>query len=571
MINLMNIHFTDDGSAMSDSLNDTEESDLPWASGCEVPTLKIVADGDRNESCKNGISSEEQLQVSHNNDWEFFYESESANLTNQVLIDSRYATFLIMSFQWHPFTAKWGRLKWRWVIFTLCQSAMLGLIALSFVFDAGGFCDVQTPMRLDWAFRITRLKNILWETRWFLCNVIGIWYFKTRHLEWLLFTVRMPDRVWEHFYRHLNWFLFFLVMNCLVLPTAVHTVIINVFLEKRVRLWHQIINCLGYVICRWTTFPVFVTLIAVIYIIELYTKVSGAKMKHCLLAALSVEERDAEGIKDAWEGAVVDATRKCSQMIGQVKKVMSTTEKKIKCFMLFHLIMLLFTGFLGILSYMERLEFHVSSTQFANSSMDILTRAGHSARLHSRVADLTDEHIQKALRHLSKLEKTRKEIDDDSFVTANLLRVVNDSLGSMLGLLKPQAAKIDLIQAGPMVQSVKMSFKEQVDRTRLIVQVGLDCIETVLLYGFPLFLLIRLDATIEGVVESLVDLQAERADYKFDMTEQVWELLSFAKTLRGIRIFGFQSTLFRTLILTFAGPILLSVVHSLLTSVKMPK
>ena len=493
-------------------------------------------------------------------------------MKNQILVKiTHFRGFLLTTFQWRPYTGKWENNKRWWVPFSCCQAFILSLIALSFVFDGGWFCPVYTPMSLDWQFEITRLKNILWEARWFLGNAIGIWYFKTRHLEWFLGYISMPERIWRKFFTRAKWFLVFLMFTCIVMPTVIHACVINVLLEEKLPLWQQVVHLSGYVICRYTTFPVFLALISILHLLDLYIKVCGARIKYLLLNALCMRgPGDQKGAVENKE-ALTKAARDCMKMVGEMKHVTSKTENRVKYFMLFHLIMLLFTAFLGIFSYMERLEFEVKSKPMQNSTMEGLTNANRLIliRPHFNTTNRAEKRIQQTIQHLVKL-KEATNVSPETPIT-DLIQVLNDTLSSISDFSQNQEQKISIVQTGTLSQSFSASLKEQVNRTRLFIQMGLDCMETALLYGLPLFLLIKIDTSVTSVKEGLVNLQARQATFTFDMTKEVWEVVNFMKTMSGIRIFGFQSTLFRTMILTFAGPILLSVVHSLLTYVNMPK
>lgn len=507
---------------------------------------------------------DEQLQVIDNEELDLFHEGDIVEMQNETLANLKYKWLLISTLQWKPYTEKWETRKRRWMLFLCGQFFIIGLIVLSFFFDAGYFCSVNTPLELDWQFRLTRYKNILWESRWLLGNIIGIWYFRTRHLEWLLKAIYMPRRVWERFHPRSYWLLAFLMFTCIALPAGIHLLVIS-YLIHGTQLWKQLFDMTGYVLCRYTTLPVFAALIATLHLIELYVRVGGAMVKYYLIDALVMRGDDEEKGIELKANAINKATRESTKILGQMKKVISTTENSIKYFMLFHLSMLLLTAFLGIFSYMERIEFHFKPTPMtAKDSLALQPPVSNASKLmHGR--------IQNVIGNLVEISKAKKHSPKNKTVTMDLIKVLNETLSSMSDLPKSQQEIVNIMQTATLRQSLAVGFKEQLDRTRIFIQIGLDCMETALLYGLPLFLLIRLDTAVAAVQESLTNLQAMRAEYRFDMTSQVWEVISFAKTLRGIRIFGFQSTLFRTLILTFAGPFLVSIIHSMLSHVNMAK
>lgn len=513
-------------------------------------------------------SQEEQLEVPDNDEWDYFTENDNEQMENVILAHSPFKIYLITTCQWWPFTDKWERLKRRWVPFCCGQFAILCLIALSFVFDSGGICTVDTTLSYDWKFEITRIRNILWEARWLLGNFIGLWYFRTRHLEWFLKAVYMPGRVWRRFFKRAKHFMWFLMLTCIGIPTGIHIYVINAYSKESPQLWKETIHLIGYALRRYTTFPVFLALIAMLYLLDLFIKVSGEQIRYCLLNALRTNKDEIIGKKGE---PIVSAACESSEIIGKMKEVISKTESRIKYFMLFHLVMLLLTAFLGIFSYMERLEFRIKSTPTnpgnLTNDMSLITLT----HVHNKKAAVLEQSIRKAIVSLDETENSQEFSSNNAARTSGVVKRLKETLGNISQVLQDKEERLTIMQGGLDLQSIGVQLKEQINRTRLYIEIGLDCAETALLYGLPLFLLIKIDSSVAAVKERMINLQALQTTLKFDMTEEVWKVMNFMKTVRGIRIFGFQSTLFRTLILTFAGPILLSVVHSLLSYVNMPK
>ena len=523
------------------------------------------------------ICQEKQLEV-RDCEEDFFLDNALDKIENRILAHSHFRTFLITTLQWRPYTEKWETQKRRWVPFCCAQVLIVCLIALSFVFDMGWLCKVDTILSYYKNFEITMIRNVLWEARWFLGNIIGLWYFRTRHFEWFLAAIKMPKLAWDKFDKRAKPFLLFLLLACIVIPTGIHVWVIREFSKKTPHLWMEISHLLGYGFRRYTTLPIFLALICMLYLLDLFIKVSGQRMRRYLYSALyisaSVEEGGAEGPQnESQKEKQNEATKQistCMEIIGQLKNVIFKTENGVKYFMLFHLVMLLLTAFLGLFSFMERLEFKVKSAGAPNNMTSDL-HPEILSRFHE--AKMAEERVQKAILNLANVQRALVLSPNNKLLASNLSKVLNETMTSMLNQSRSKEETVSFVglQQIPVWQSIGVTLVEQINRTRLFIEMGLDCAETVLLYGLPLFWLIKIDSSIDAIKEHLVDLQGQQLAFKFKMTKEAWDVISFMKTVRGIRIFGFQSTLFRTLILTFAGPILLSVIHSLLTYVHMPK
>ena len=302
-----------------------------------------------------------------------------------------------------------------------------------------------------------------------------------------------------------------------------------------------------------------------LYLLDLFINVSGELVTYRLLYALRTPEKEEEA--KAKQGAIKRASSASLETIGQMKGIIFKTENGVKYFMLFHLVMLLITTFLGIFSYMERLEFSVKSSSEGN----LTNKLSLTNSLDNKTI-MMQQRIREAIVNLMEVQKAHRSTANNEPLTKSLVQIFNETLRSISDVSQGNKEEtLKMVLQGQEPQSIEVMLKEQINRTRLYVQIGLDCVETALLYGLPLFLLIKIDSSVAALKECMIDMQAKQMSLKFEMTKQVWDVITFMGTVRGIRVFGFQSTLFRTLILTFAGPILLSVVHSLLTYVKLPK
>jgi len=523
------------------------------------------------------IGQEEQLEV-RDCEEDFFPDNTLDKIENRILAHNHFKTFLITTLQWRPYTEKWERQKRRWVPFWYAQGLIICLIVLSFAFDMGLICKVDTILSYYKRFEITRIRNSLWEARWLFGNMIGLWYFRTRHFEWFLAAIKMPKLAWDKFDKRTKPFLLFLLFTCVIIPTAIQIWITYQFSKEPPHLWMAIVHIIGYGFRRYTTLPIFLALICILYLLDLFIKVSGQRVRRYLHSALYIsasaeEGGTAEKQKESQNEKLNQATKQisaCMEIIGHLKRVIFKTENGVKYFMLFHLVMLLLTSFLGMFSFMERLEFKVKSAKAKyNMTNDLYPES--ISRLHE--ANMVEERVQKAILSLADVQRALILNPNNKAVASNLSQVLNETMTSVLNQSRSREEAINMIglQQTPVWQSIGVHLVEQINRTRLFIEMGLDCAETVLLYGLPLFWLIKIDSSVDAIKEHLVDLQGDQLAFNFKMTKEAWDVISFMKTVRGIRVFGFQSTLFRTLILTFAGPILLSVIHSLLSYVHMPK
>ena len=481
-------------------------------------------------------------------------------MKNRILVEQFYRYFMISTMQWYPHTDAWENGKIRKAVFRVGQLLALCLILCSFFFDIGYFGKISTPISVDWEYKITRIRNVLWELRWLFGNLIGLWYFNTRHFEWLLANTFLPEHIWAKFRKEAVIFFVALVILIIMIPVGVNVLVINDLMKTGETWRQQVIHICGFFFCRYSSMPVFLVLIAILRLLYFDVLVVGARIKEGLL----------NGDKDEWGQVAEGEVRKGLGSILHLKKLISCTENRIKYFILFHLILLLFTAFFGVLSCLERLHIHVNTAKVANRTLETMDRGQVLILNRARDIRKSDEKIDKAMILIADITRKHKRRLENDDTMKKMLNVMNETLASVSESSKANT-KLALVHTGATNQVMKTVFEEQLNVTRVYLEIGMDAVESALLYGIPLFLLIRIDNAVGFVLDMLINLQGERGNNGFMMSQCVWEVINFTKTLKGIRIFGFQSSLFRTLILTFAGPILLSFVHSLFAEAKIPK
>ncbi|KAK3703577.1 hypothetical protein QZH41_006903 [Actinostola sp. cb2023] len=79
--------------------------------------------------------------------------------------------------------------------------AVVGMIVAN-VYDMGAFPGTNTLASNQWDNVVTSVKNVISNAKFPLLYIVGIFYFRTRHLEDMLSGVRLTKRYWNYGRKH---------------------------------------------------------------------------------------------------------------------------------------------------------------------------------------------------------------------------------------------------------------------------------------------------------------------------------------------------------------------------------
>ena len=520
-------------------------------------------------------ADDEQLKLPNHTPESYYHPSEKNELENRILSEQAGIWILKWTFQWHPYTKRWESSTARKALWVFAQFVMVALLTLYFFFEMGAFVNIPTPMVLDWNFKITRAKNILWEFRWVAANIFGIIYFRKRHLESLLFDLSIPKRIWNKFNVRRDVLLVVVFTFVVVIPFGLNLVMINLLDYKPEELWQEVIHMSGFLLCRLASLPIFLVLTADLHLIGTQIRVLGDKIFWTV---------DTQRREDGWgkgesgnDGEGHSVKRNLNHEIWKLKSVIRYTQNILQYFVIFHLFMLLCTSFLGVLSYVERMRFQIAENSSSLMYPIVLHKELEKAMVHQiRLSAREQERFRISKLVLAKMLNFSPNSSPSELkaadVTRPLFQLINATLfdGIQDKINNPQNLTSnweDMKNLSP--EKMSFSVLERVNKTRVIIQTLLDFVESILLYGMPLFMLIRIDTSLVERLGKLIDL--EGVERQYDLDDPTKEIIAFWRTIEGIKIFGFQATLFRALILTMAAPLIVSLIHSLFAYVEIPK
>ena len=417
--------------------------------------------------------------------------------------------FLQITFLWFPQNASFA-LK---TFYSLMQLIIVGFLCCCYAFDMGAFHN-RSLIQDELKEAVTAAKNIIWSFRYLEMYIVGVFYFRKRHLEKMLSEVILTRRYWKKVRRTIFKVSIAVFLFVFVVPVTSKIVQMNIttrnvssFSSKEI-----VLNVSLSIMARIVALPIFLAFIHVVYITFSQIRLFKEQL-----------QKWPEGMKEKARNRFID-----------IKTTIRDAERSFQTFLLTHLLLLLVLLIPAIFSCVERLQTESHYEQTETDQMQIGSALKLPGNQENYVAANGTYYRQQVtfLLNLPVNYTTQPKAPQKHYVTktdvAGIAKIICANLG--------------------------------------------DLVEMLVLYSLPLFFLAKLHkimASLPEVVEDLkfsVQMKYEYLIQNKQIKDEVKEDLS---TGRGIQILRMNLTGIKAAILTLLMPFLTTAIHLLFLHVDL--
>lgn len=172
--------------------------------------------------------------------------------------------YIRSTFQWFPHTAS----ATEKAICTTMQVLIVGILVCCYCFDMGAFNN-RSLVKEEMDETVTAAKNIIWSVRFLELNVLGVLYFRKRHLEEMLSKVILTERYWKKTQKTIRKAILAVIVCEVIFPVFLKAVQMNLSTQK-VASFDMVQMSLAIslsLFARLVALPMFVGFIYEVYII----------------------------------------------------------------------------------------------------------------------------------------------------------------------------------------------------------------------------------------------------------------------------------------------------------------
>ena len=135
--------------------------------------------------------------------------------------------YIRSTFQWFPDTAS----ATEKAICTTMQVLIVGILVCCYGFDMGAFNN-RSLVKEEMNETVTAAKNIIWSLRFLEMNVLGVLYFRKRHLEEMLSKVILTERYWKKTQKTIRKAILAVIVCEIIFPVFLKAVQMNLSTQK---------------------------------------------------------------------------------------------------------------------------------------------------------------------------------------------------------------------------------------------------------------------------------------------------------------------------------------------------
>lgn len=416
-----------------------------------------------------------------------------------------------ITFQWYPQNASTKR-KTFWA---LMQCLIVIFLCICYAYDMGGFHN-RSLIGEELKETVTAAKNIVWSFRFLEMYILGLYYFRKRHLERMLSEVILTKRYWKKVRRTIFKTGAVVLIGVFVVPVFFRVIQMNITTKKveSFDLKEIVLSLLFSVLARLVALPIFIVFIFEVYII--FSRVRFFK----------------EQVQKWREGK-----EKVRNRFIDIKITIRRAERAFQPFLLIHLLLLLILLIPSIFSFAERIQTESYYKQTYTDQAE-LTRARETP---NGIVDIG------------------KQNNSQPQQLAIYLRLADSKVSK--NTTQSQAFKMHTVSKtdGWMI-------------TKIICGALADFLEMLVLYSLPIVFLAKLHKIITSLPEVVQDLkysEQQEGDYLFDDDEILSKVKGYLENGRGIRILGVDLTGVKAVLLTLLMPFLTTAIHLLFVHVDL--
>ena len=417
--------------------------------------------------------------------------------------------------QWFPNSASVTQKA----ICTTMQVLIVGILVCCYSFDMGAFNN-RSLVKEEMNETVTAAKNIIWSLRFLELNVLGVLYFRKRHLERMLSKVILTRRYWKKTQKTISKAILAVIFCVIFFPLLLKTVQMNLSTQKVASFNVKQISLANSLslFARLAALPMFVGFIYEVYII----------FSHIRFFKEQIQKWPEDKFEEARNRFI------------NIKNMIGDAERYFQPFLITHLLLLLILLIPSIFSCAERFQTEMYYRQKYSDPL-MLTAA---AQIPSNTG-LIDTNVS-------------------SFYNNN------NELGPNNG--NPNNTHLQSMKA------YKLQFEHIEKRTDVkeVIRIGCSALgvllEMLVLYTLPLVFLAKLHKIMTSLPEVVRDLkfsEQREAGYLFQNNEILDKMLAVLSTGRGIQIMGMNLTGVKTALVTLLLPFLTAAIHLLLLHVDL--
>ena len=419
------------------------------------------------------------------------------------------------TFQWFPNTASVTEKA----ICTAMQVLIVGILVCCYGFDIGAFNN-RSLVKKERNEIVFAAKNFIWSLRFLELNVLGMLYFRKRHLERMLSKVILTRRYWKKTQKTISKAILAVIFCLIFLPFLLKAAQMDLSTQKVASFNMETTNLANSrsLFARLSALPMFVGFIYEVYIIFSHIRFFKEQI-----------QKWPEGKFEKARNRFID-----------IKVMIRDAERYFQPFLITHLLLLLILLIPSIFSCAERFQTEIYYQQKYSDPM-MLTPA---AQIPSNTG----------------------------FIVTNISSFYNNNeMGLFLKITGPN-------NTHHQVKSYKLPFEhtENLTDVKEVLRIGCsalgDFLEMLVLYTLPLVFLAKLHKIMTSLPEVVGDLkfsEQREAGYLFQNEEILDKMVATLSTGRGIQIMGMNLTGVKTALVTLLLPFLTTAIHLFLLHVDL--
>ena len=419
--------------------------------------------------------------------------------------------YIRSTFQWFPHTAS----ATEKAICTTMQVLIVGILVCCYCFDMGAFNN-RSLVKEEMDETVTAAKNIIWSVRFLELNVLGVLYFRKRHLERMLSKVILTERYWKKTQKTIRKVILAVIVFEVIFPVFLKAVQMNLSTQK-VASFNMVQMSLAIslsLFARLAALPMFVGFIYEVYIIFSHIRFFKKEILK-------------------WPG---DKFEEARNRFIDITVMIRRAERYFQPFLITHLLLLLILLIPSVFSCAERFQTEMyyrqkysdplmltAAAQIPSNTGLIVTNVSNNNELGPNNGNPKNTHLQSMKAYKLQFEHIEKRTD-----VKEVIRIGCSALG--------------------------------------------DFLEMLVLYTLPLVFLAKLHNIMTSLPEVVRDLkfsEQREAGYLFQNNEILDKMLAILSTGRGIQIMGMNLTGVKTALVTLLLPFLTAAIHLLLLHVDL--
>ena len=416
--------------------------------------------------------------------------------------------YLRFSFQWYPASVTFAK-EWFW---TAIQFIIFVALFGCYLFDMGAFGN-RSLVEEQWEETVTTAKNVIWSLRMIEMYILGVLYFRTRHLENMLSTV--TRQCWEKAKKTINRISFAVFLFAFVLPMILKAVQMTLSTEKAksFEVKQVALNLSLSILVRIVCLPIFFALIHVVYI--MYSKIRFFK----------------EQIQ-TWPADMKEEAR---NRLLDVNTMIQNAEESLQPFLVVHLLLLLVLLIPSIFSCAERFQ---EESRYEQKYRDS-EKMGSAAWTPDNTGSLIFSNFSNFYRK------------DERALVFKLLALGHNTTQPPQLKLPPEHTEY-LTDVNGIVKFACGALA--------------DLLEMIILYSLPLWFLAKLHKAMRSlpeVVQVLKFSEQRENGYLFQNRQILDEMLRDLSSAKGVQIQGMDLTGVKAAVMTLLMPFLTTAFHLL--------